>query len=141
METREHGSRRSLLGRISFTLMMGAALAWVLLRRRTETLPANEDLTCSPAQVTPAEIDITTPLVAEHPEEASPAEERRDRLETIHGIGPKFAERLHAAGVHTFSALAAQSPEHLLEIVQAQPWQKVEPEQWIQEAKDLVGLG
>lgn len=141
METREDGFRCSLLGRISFALMMGAALAWVLLRRRMETLPTDEDLTYSPPQAAPAEIDITTPLVAESPEEASPAEEHRDRLEAIHGIGPKFAERLHAAGVHTFSALSAQSPEHLLKIVQAQPWQKVEPERWIQEAKALIDLG
>ncbi len=141
METREHGSRRSLLGCISFALMMGAALVWMLLRRRTGTLPVNEDRTYSPPQATSVEIDITTPLVAESPEEASPAEEHRDHLETIHGIGPKFAERLHAAGVHTFSALSAQSPNRLLEIVQAQPWQKVEPERWIQEAKALTGLG
>ncbi|GAB4530371.1 MAG: hypothetical protein Fur0018_17650 [Anaerolineales bacterium] len=129
--------RRSFVGRFSFALMMGVALAWVLLRRRSAALPANEDLACSPAKVASREIEITVPAVGEPSAPPPAAETAHERLERIRGIGPKFAERLHQAGIHTFAALAAQSPERLLEIVQAQSWQKVSPEAWIVEARML----
>ncbi len=124
---------------------MGTALVYVLWRQRYEAAP--------PAKPAPAprkkrpiispEIDITEAPLAEiraEAEEASaaPAAPPAERLEVIRGIGPKFAERLHAAGIHTFAALAAETPERLREIVRAQSWQKIEPEAWIAEARRLA---
>lgn len=64
--------------------------------------------------------------------------QRKDRLERIKGIGAVFARRLNAAGIFTFDQLAGLTPEQVEEIIQAQGWQKIEPEKWIAEAKVLA---
>ncbi len=126
--------RRRLTRRFSLAAALSAALLWLWWRQRDlERLPRNEDLTCSPPRV-PPEIDITP---AEPPDSAG-EEAAGDALERIRGIGPVFAGRLRAAGIRTFAALAAQSPEHLRAVVQAQPWQKVDPQAWIAEARLLM---
>ncbi len=141
----ERTRRWPVVGRFSFGMMMGTALVWVLLRRRseTETLPEGTPVPARARRPAPSEIDITEAPVAEAEAEAEKAETSEgvapaDRLEVIRGIGPKFAERLRSAGIRTFNALAAETPEHLREIVRAQSWQKVEPEVWIAEARRLA---
>ncbi len=123
--------RRPWTRRFSLAAALAAALLWLWRRQRgLERLPRNEDLTCSPPRV-PPEIDITPA--------GPPADEAGgDALERIRGIGPVFAGRLRAAGIRTFAALAAQSPEHLRAVVQAQPWQKVDPQAWIAEARRFM---
>jgi predicted flap endonuclease-1-like 5' DNA nuclease len=64
--------------------------------------------------------------------------QRKDRLERIKGIGAVFARRFNDAGIFTFDQLAALTPEQIEEIVQVEGWQKIEPEQWIAEAKVLA---
>lgn len=62
-----------------------------------------------------------------------------DQLEEIWGIGPVYVERLHDAGISTFSALAALSPDRLLEIVapnDGMPHPAVED--WITQAAELA---
>ena len=59
----------------------------------------------------------------------------RDNLERINGIGPVFAQRFNAANILTFDQLAALSPERVNEIIAPQPWQQIDPEAWIAEAK------
>lgn len=61
-----------------------------------------------------------------------------DQLERIAGIGPTFAKRLHDAGICTFADVVNSSPETLREIVQTKPWQKINPEVWIEQAQALV---
>jgi predicted flap endonuclease-1-like 5' DNA nuclease len=68
---------------------------------------------------------------------SAPAREVADNLEVINGIGPVFARRLHAAGIHTFADLVAASPERLLEIVQAAPG-LADPDSWREQAGQLV---
>ncbi len=141
----ERTRRWPMVGRFSFGMMMGAALVWVLLRRRSEAEALTEGAP-APARArrpAPPEIDITEAPVAEAEAEAEKAETSEgaapaDRLEAIRGIGPRFAERLRAAGIRTFEALAAETPERLREIVRAQGWQKVEPKVWIAEARRLA---
>ncbi len=120
---------------------MGTALVYVLWRQRYEAAPPAEPAP-APRKKRPLaspEIDITeAPLADENEKSAAPATPPAERLEVIRGIGPKFAERLHAAGIHTFAALAAETPERLREIVRAQSWQKIEPEAWIAEARRLA---
>jgi predicted flap endonuclease-1-like 5' DNA nuclease len=62
---------------------------------------------------------------------------RRDQLEQIKGIGAVFARRLNEAGIHTFAQLAELSPDRTREIVDVDEWQKIEPEKWIEEAREL----
>lgn len=59
----------------------------------------------------------------------------RDNLERINGIGPVFAQRLNKANILTFDQLAALSPERVNEIIAPQPWQQIDPDAWIAEAK------
>ena len=69
---------------------------------------------------------------------AEPAKkERKDRLERIRGIGAVFARRLNEAGVFTFEQLAELSPDRIREILHVEEWQKIQPEKWIEEAREL----
>ncbi len=60
----------------------------------------------------------------------------RDRLEKIDGIGDVYEHRLNSAGIWTFAQLSQMSVESILNLVQPEAWQKIEPDQWILEASD-----
>ncbi|MCD6291730.1 MAG: hypothetical protein J7M34_14640 [Anaerolineae bacterium] len=68
----------------------------------------------------------------------SPESETRDDLTVIRGIGRTYAERLHAAGIHTFEALAALTPEQLRAIIKPKEWQNVDLASWIEQAGSLA---
>jgi polyhydroxyalkanoate synthase len=51
-------------------------------------------------------------------EESDDAEEAAD-VETVDGIGPTYAERLHEAGIETVEDLAESDVEHVVEVSQA----------------------
>jgi len=79
--------------------------------------------------------------VAEAPEAIVPAAEAEivaDELEVIKGIGPKYASKLRAAGITSFAALAALTPERLAEIIQPASWQRPDFSGWIAEAAALA---
>ena len=61
-----------------------------------------------------------------------------DDLKVINGIGPAYERRLNDAGIHTFAALAQQSPEELRSITGLKAWQAALPEKWIAEAGTLA---
>ena len=61
-----------------------------------------------------------------------------DRLQMVNGIGNVFARRLNEAGVRTFVELASLSADQLVEIVQAKPWQNIDPDGWIAQAAELA---
>ena len=65
-------------------------------------------------------------------------EDAPDKLQRIKGIGPVFAQRLNEAGVYTFAQLAATPPDTIVEAVQAQEWQAVDPASWIAAARELA---
>lgn len=69
---------------------------------------------------------------------ASRVPQREDPLERIHGIGEVFANRLREAGVHTFAQLAELTPHQIHEIIRPESWQKIEPDEWIAEARELA---
>lgn len=60
-----------------------------------------------------------------------------DDFSLINGIGPTFARRLQEAGFHTFADLAASTPEHIREVVQAAEWQ-ADTTHWITQAKAML---
>jgi predicted flap endonuclease-1-like 5' DNA nuclease len=60
---------------------------------------------------------------------------QRDPLERIQGIDPIFAQRLHEAGIFTFSQLSASSPEQILEFIQPAAIAPGDAEAWIVEAR------
>lgn len=58
-----------------------------------------------------------------------------DDLETMPGIGEVYEKRLYAAGICSYDALAAATPEQLAEICQAPRGRTPDYEGWITEAK------
>lgn len=63
---------------------------------------------------------------------------KADRLQKLHGIGDVFARRFNDAGVFTFAQLAALTPERAREIINPEEWQAIDPEHWIEEAKQFA---
>jgi len=65
--------------------------------------------------------------------------EPRDDLEQIRGIGPWTAQRLYAAGIQTFAALAQSTPEQLAAIARPDRRQSESgPRAWIEQAERLA---
>ncbi len=60
----------------------------------------------------------------------------RDRLVKIDGVGDVYEHRLNSAGIWTFAQLSQMSVEAVLNLIQPEEWQKIEPDQWILEAAD-----
>ncbi len=58
-------------------------------------------------------------------------------LQKIKGIGPKFAQKLVAAGIDSLEDLANSDPEQLAEIIQARG-ALARYEDWIRQARDLL---
>ncbi len=79
-----------------------------------------------------------TPAPDSTAEPASPEAPRAgDDLTQLAGIGPAFAGKLAAAGVTTFAALAASTPDGLAAIVQAPDWRRPDYASWIEQARAL----
>lgn len=71
------------------------------------------------------------------------AKGQSDDLEAINGIGPKFAEALHAAGIRRYADLVDYEPEALSEALLAQagvrvPSERIEANHWIDQAQRLT---
>ncbi|MEZ4734845.1 MAG: helix-hairpin-helix domain-containing protein [Caldilineaceae bacterium] len=67
---------------------------------------------------------------------ATTAPQVQERLEQIKGIGRAYAQKLHTAGIHTLTELAAASPDNLREIVGA--GSVVQVSSWIEQARHLI---
>ena len=61
-----------------------------------------------------------------------------DDLTKVKGIGRTYAERLRAAGIHTFAELAALNEEQLRQIIRPAAWQNVNLGSWIEQARTLM---
>ncbi|GAB4499144.1 MAG: hypothetical protein OHK0052_13680 [Anaerolineales bacterium] len=126
--------RLPVLRKFSVGMMMGVAIAWVLLRRNPADSGTPAALPDTASHPLP-EIDITEPRLP-LPAAASvlPAAQADD-FTALYGIGPVFARRLHESGIRTFAQLAETPAETLLQVVQAKNWQKVDPQAWRAEAR------
>ena len=62
--------------------------------------------------------------------------EQADDLTEIVGIGPVYASRLNAAGIHSFAQLARQSPERLHEILGPRA-ALANADEWISQAQEM----
>lgn len=61
-----------------------------------------------------------------------------DDFDALAGIGEVYERRLYEAGICTYEALAATSPERLAEICQAPPMQTPDYAAWVSTAADLA---
>jgi predicted flap endonuclease-1-like 5' DNA nuclease len=82
-----------------------------------------------------AEIAKLKAELADH-DRAPKAPTERDRLEKIDGIGDVYEHRLNSAGIWTFAQLSQMNVESILNLVQPEAWQKIEPDKWILEAAE-----
>ncbi|MCP4422885.1 MAG: helix-hairpin-helix domain-containing protein, partial [Chloroflexi bacterium] len=62
----------------------------------------------------------------------------KKQVEIVRGIGPAYARRLHEAGIHDLTHLAAQTAARVGEIVGLKTWQRADPQAWIDEARELA---
>lgn len=88
-----------------------------------------------------AEAALVTSLVMEAAEEVeeplefvAAAKLGADDLTRIHGIGPKYGQVLNNAGIDTFAALAASTPDELRAIINPGPMQQINFDSWIAQA-------
>ena len=116
-------------------LIAGWVIEWVIdwffWRRDDEQI--RQQLAMCHERIKTLEAELAT-----KPQQTIPVKE--DPLEEIEGIGPVFAKRLKEGGIYTFQMLAQTKPNAIRDIIEPEEWQKVEPEQWVAEARQLVGL-
>lgn len=87
---------------------------------------------------TEAWIDRAAATLA-RPETPAPAAARRDDLTRVHGIGPRYAALLAAAGIESFDDLAAATPEQLRDVIKPGPMQQINFGSWSAQAAALAG--
>ncbi len=94
----------------------------------------------SPPDELDAESFLPAPAEVEAPQTGVRAAEpgRGDDLSRVAGIDATFAARLQAAGIATFAALAACTPNTLAAICQAPDWRRPDYASWIEQAGDLA---
>jgi WS/DGAT/MGAT family acyltransferase len=61
-----------------------------------------------------------------------------DDLTRILGIGPAYAARLQSAGVHSFTQLAAATPDQLAAVLEVPDWRRPDFESWLEQATALA---
>jgi len=129
-------------------LFAGLALVvWFILRSKTTRQPAEpkpEPVMAPAPVVTPEAAMVTKPAAEPAPVApklepavaAPPVAVKPDDLEKIEGIGPKIAKVLQEAGVTTFAALAATSPEQLRAILDRAGIRRIsDPATWPEQAR------
>ncbi len=72
------------------------------------------------------------------PTDSEPIVQKNDDFERVKGISRAFAQRLTAAGIHTYAELAALPPRRMIEIVRPEKRQVVDPAAWIAQARKLA---
>jgi predicted flap endonuclease-1-like 5' DNA nuclease len=68
----------------------------------------------------------------------APVREERESVLNVKGIGPAYERRLSKVGIFTCAQLAELTPERVREIIAPKQWQKIEPEAWIAQARQLA---
>ena len=131
-----------------FLLILVLVLIWWWIRRPREQ-PIAEP---KPIEITlPTETTVrATPapsLIPETPEAPHPKAARRkastssspdqapDDLARLHGIGPKIASILQAAGIKTYAQLAKKTPKQLEQILTEANVRLANPETWPEQAR------
>lgn len=103
---------------------------------QAQAVQLRNQLATNQEKLTAAEAEINR-LRAELAQSSPQVDRPQDPLEKIRGIGPVFAHRFREAGIYTFTELANLTPDQIEEIIAPKSWQKIEPEEWIAQAKQL----
>jgi predicted flap endonuclease-1-like 5' DNA nuclease len=103
---------------------------WVYWRRRTSSANGGE-LQAQLESLQQENADLKKRLVAS-------GEIRKDKLETIKGIGPVIARKLNEAGIYSFDDLGALTQHRLEEIVGEEIRRLADEDELIRQAKQLA---
>ncbi len=98
------------------------------------------DVAVAEAPVAKTEVVEEKPVAETKPEVAEKTEAKSDDLKKLEGIGPKLAEILNAAGIHTYADLAGSSVEKMKKILEAagSRYASKDPAPWIEQAKTMA---
>ncbi len=111
---------------IIIVIVIVLIVAWLLAKNDTSDGAASYSAAEAPAEEMPAEAPI---------EAASSSPTVPDDLKRIEGIGPKLSGVLQEAGVTTFAALAAKSPDELQVILNTAGVARIsDPATWPEQA-------
>jgi predicted flap endonuclease-1-like 5' DNA nuclease len=123
-------------------LVIGWVVEWIIdwhfWRRPFYTTVEEENRWRTELESARRELNLLRAQVTNGASIASSASLPADPLEEISGIGPAFASKLNAAGVFTFAHLSRLTPERVLEIIQPESWQQIDPQAWIAQAQLLA---
>jgi ribosomal protein S1 len=124
------------LGDMAMFSQLKEQLAEAKTRPVKEEAPAVEEKTETPAQEVTTE-KVTAAVAEPTAKPAKVKAEGGDDLKIIEGIGPKIAEILGAAGIHTFAELAEKDPDAIREILaeQGSRYKAHDPATWPKQAK------
>ena len=128
-----------------FLLAASAVFVWWLLRQpnlgeKEEMIEIEvPNLDEEPAAQSAAEKKDLKAAPSEPVVRTSPKSVLADDLIRIEGIGPKISSLLQEAGISTYAALAASSPEHLRQIMQNANLRLARPDTWPEQAALAAG--
>lgn len=105
-------------------------------RARAKIRDLQATATASLPKSEPASEEVEEPAPAAQVTVAPPAVP--DDLTQIKGIGPVYAQRLQEAGLATYAALAAASPQQVADVVGRKSWQAADPADWIAAAAQMA---
>lgn len=114
---------------------------------RSSTITSSANGSASPTvveEVVPTKVEAETTIKTDSTESAPvelptvqitpPDTEQVDDFTPLNDIGPAFNQKLHAAGIKTFAALVALSPEEIAEKTGI-PAERVERKKWREQAQ------
>ena len=108
-----------------FFFFIGLIIGLILGQSESEQPAPRPAARPAPAAVPPAAKPTPPPTTA-------------DTLTDIKGIGPAFAQALHAAGITTFAQLAQLTPAEIARKLPRVTVERIEREDWIGQAKRSV---
>lgn len=128
------------LGVLGFGLSVSALVGWLLLRENKRSKETSGMSTKQQGDLV-EQLDLPEIVLPLETLDNDDSINSVDDLTLINGIGPRYADALHAAGIVSFKDLAKLTPEALAE--RLSPYVSVRPERirssaWVEQAAQFA---